>query len=467
MYNFIPNRKRFPHRFDQETGGAYQIRMREQFIAQAQDVLKRCSPRDTNRFQVGFETEFSVVDAELKPADQSLRDLAVQTFDFVGIELGASQIEIATKPVDIRNQSGLKALEELKRCESLLAAWLRQRGGYLLRLGAHPLVLIREIVKTQGVPKYRHCPDFHNQHQRRGMDHYIGNSHSINVGEATIPSITNSVQMNLDCHSLEEGIAILNRSLEVSPVATLLGVNAGFIDCQDSGYADLRYIAWRTSHDIRSWDEWSAGFDTRVGIPSRYYEDHNDYLSSVLSHPFFMEDLGHAFPMGVGTYWRDARLKFLEKPDGVQLVVELRPLSTQPSAEDDFCLLMFYLGRVFQAYETRENQLPLLFVQANKEQVMRLGRQAELTFLGDRGQLISLGYNEFMPIEISKSLEGLSRLGLDQETILLVRERLKERFHGPLPVDHFRTLVENELEKGAKIITALTKAIYETNLISN
>lgn len=477
MYIFKPDVKRFPIRFDKEPGGDYQIRMRELFIDEANKRLKGYNPREPEVFQIGFETEFNIVNFELEPANQLVRDGAIDSFSdkatgkrgFVGPELGASQIEIQTSPIDVKNQSALLALEELRKHEGQLANWLWKQNAYLLRIGANPLIPISEIKTSIGkeeYEKYQKCPKFHEDHQRPQLKTHIGLFDQIDVRSAKIPGITNSVQINLDCYSIEDAIEILNRALVFSPIATLLGSNAGFINCTDSGYADLRYIAWLISHDIRTLAEFEAGKDTRVGIPSSYYQNLDDYLSSVISHPFFMEKPKGAFDMGIGTYWRDARIKFLEKPDGIQIVVELRPLSTQPTVEDDFSLLMFYLGRIFAAFHSKELLPPIESVRKNKESAMIHGRQSKLAVLAPDNTIQDLTYKELMPIEIQKAMRGLSELGVDKESIIFVRENLERRFRNTSPIDHFRSLVYNKIDKGCDKITAIKNAIYSANLLS-
>lgn len=472
---FIPDVARFPTRFDSLPGGEYQSRMRECFVQQAREMLYQASQSpDGKMFQIGFEVEFSVVDGDFSPVSQSVRDAAIEAFanegsdnvSFVAQELGAAQIEVTTLPVDLRTNRALAALEELQSRERRLAAWLHQRNAFLFRIGAHPLIPIRKIQRTAGVEKYQKCPQFHNMNQRPGIDRFIGLRLPIDVSDALIPGITNSVQINIDCIDPNDAIEMLNRSMVVAPITTALGANAGFLDCQDSGYADVRYMAWAVSHDLRTWDEVFRRIDHRVGLPSRYYRDMDDYLSSVISHPFFMEKAEAAFPMAIGTYWRDSRIKFLKKPDRIQIVLEFRPLSTQPTAADDFALCMFMLGRIVMARHRSEPLVDIENVRANKEQAMRMGRDAQLATVMPDGTKRTLSFQELAPTEVSLALEGLKVCGIDEESIAFVQDRLHRRLFGQIPVDRFRSLVQNELARGADQSTAIRVALNESDLLS-
>jgi Glutamate-cysteine ligase family 2(GCS2) len=447
--------------------------MRDQFVAQAREILSTYKARTTDVLQVGIEMELSVVGNDLRPVAQSVRDEAVTAFadsatgraGFVTQELGASQIELMTAPVDIRKVRGLSVLEDMVAKEKALSNWLHQRNANLLRIGASPNERIADIQPTVGQTKYEKCPKFHAHHQRRGMDRFIGTTSAIDVANTLIPGITNSIQLNMDCSTIEQAIEMLNRALAISPVATLFGANGGFLDGKDTGFADVRYLAWAISHDVRTWHEVNLGAPLRVGLPNRYYESLDDYLSSILSIPFFMES-DKAFALGVGTYWRDVRLKFLDKSDGLQLVLEFRPVSTQPTPADDFSLMMFYVGRVHYSYKSRELLLPFEYVRSNKDIVMRCGRHTPLAFVEGEG-IRHLLFEHFAPIEIGKAIAGLSALNVDDECIQFVRERLEQRARTELPIDAFRRLCQAELRKGTQLPVAIDSAIVEAKLLSS
>ncbi len=470
MLRFTADVSRFPTRFDEEPGGEYQRRMREQFLIEAGKTLRAWTPGDHRVVRLGIEAEFSVVDTNLNPIDQSIRDAACRELaGFVTPELGASQIEIATRPVDVRQESGMALLHELQDCENQLVSFMLRHDAHLLRLGANPFIPVSAIKRTAGKEKYQRCPDFHNAHQRPGMDRYIGTMKPIDVADAAILSITNSVQVNADCHTIEQAIDFLNRSMEVSPAVTVMGANAGFLEHEDSGFADIRYIAWAISHDIRTYDEVCRHLDTRVGLPARYYRNLDDYLSSVLSHPFFMEvdAPGAAFGMGIGTYWRDARLKFLLKDDErVQMVVEFRPLSTQPSAQADVALLLFYFGLVLDGYRYQRPLLPMPYVRANKESAMRLGMSSTFWAFDEAQNIIQVPSPIYLPKMVNRAVQGLVEFGMDHETCVFVADVLHQRLFSSAPVDLLRQKVQNETDNGATMRQALVTGVRNLALIS-
>ncbi len=475
MNRFTPRAESFPRRFDALKDGSFQIQMREAFIEQANDMLGRYRPRDPNMFQIGMEIEYSVVhfDGHITLVDEKIRNSAIAEFTdgrthepgFVTQELGAPQIEIATRPIDIKKNPGCAVLDEMTQCEGALKAFLAENNSHLLRIGCFPLIPIGEILRTTTSPKYQRCPDFHNQHRRPGMNYFIGDAMPIDVRDAAIPAITNAVQANFDCYDMDQALDLLNRSFVVSPFVTALGANAGFIDQKDSGLADMRYIAWQISHDIRSWDEQKSGVNTRVGMPSRYYATIEEYLESVLRHPFFMENYPKAFAMAIGTYWRDARLKFLPKPDGIQLVVELRPLSTQPTVEDDFGLLMFYIGRVYYDHIFKRPLLPIQYVKANKEVAMRFGRKGSYWTLDEHDQIRLYSFDDLFDREINLGMQGMTELAVDRKSVEFVRDRIRTHYRTEAPVDRFRTLVQNEVAESVPMVEAMESAIASMKLI--
>lgn len=462
---FRPNLKKLGadlSRFDELY--SFQPIMRDRFIEQANQVLSKYNPKKSTDRYVGFELEYSVVGRDFSSVSEDIRNCAIDSEGFadesggrITKEVGASQIEIVSDPQIVDGKDGgLNLLNRLKYTENRLAERLEKDKAFLLRMGAHPLVRIAEIENTKNEPKYVHCPRFHEENQRQGIDQYIGMNEAVNARNALIPGITNAVQLNVDCLHPTEAIDIFNRAFMIAPVATVFGANAGFLQGIDTGYADVRYLAWGISHDIRSWGEVAENKCLRVGMPDKYFLDINDYLTHVLSTPFFMES-DHAFAMAIGTYWRDARLKFLEKGDGtVMLVVEFRPIATQPTIEEDFAMMMFYLGRVMHSCQVNERRLPMTLVRANKDMAMRLGRAAKLYFCSDDGKGIETRtFEDYAESELQFAIRGLNKLGLDEATCDHVASHLEQRIAGQNPVEKFRSTV---MSGGIK------KAIRDLNL---
>jgi hypothetical protein len=450
-YSFQPDLEKLGAelvRFDEAY--PFQYAMRNRFVEEANDVLAKCTVKDPDERHIGFEMEFSVVHENLKPVVESIRNSCIDPEGYVDAsggrvtsEVGASQIEIVSKPEIVNGASGgLDILEHLKFTQNRLVKQLSDKKAFLLRIGAHPLVQIDEIKNTANVPKYVECPRFHRQNQRPGLDRYIGLNEAVNTTNPLIPGITNAVQLNVDCLNFDEAIDIFNRALMTAPVATVFGANAGFIQGIDTQYADLRYLAWGISHDIRSWGEFSRNKCLRVGMPDRYFADINDYLCHVLSTPFFMKS-DNPFAMAIGTYWRDARLKFIEKGDGeVVLVVEFRPVATQPTLDEDFAIMMFYLGRVMYSCSVNEPMLPIEFLRANKEMAMRLGKGTKLYFCSNvTGEIEERSFKDYAQSELDFALDGLDKIGVDQATRAHVARHMDQRIQDANPIERFRETV--------------------------
>jgi gamma-glutamylcysteine synthetase len=474
------DKNRFPTRFDVKY--PYQSAMRTAFMEQANDAYGRVAD-NIQEFKVGFEVEYSVVDSNLDLAPQAVRDEAINYFNDesrVGYEVGASQIEIPTAPINLLTHDGMIVLEQLMVQEGDLARYFEKNGYKLLRSGTYPLVDLRNVERTLSVhkKKYRLCPEFHNRNQRPGLEHFlVGSDGSVDIGEAGLPGITNSVQITTDCQKVSEAVQILNRSLSLSPIMTLMGANAGYLGFADTGCADVRYIAWRVSHDLRTWDEVELGLGERVGLPRAYYHDISDYFNDVISQPFFMEDTEHALLMGIGTHWRDARLKLLEPLGRVggatKPVVEFRPISVQPTVEQDFSVLMLYLGLLVDGEATNQPLLPMHLVRANKELVMRVGRAAELWAMDSHGNIELMLATDLLKRELERGLQGLRRLPTCDHVAHYIELHLRGRLtpakamefsfghiYG-LPVERMRSAVNFLRSSSAGIEQAIRGAIVE------
>lgn len=252
----------------------------------------------------------------------------------------------------------------------------------------------------------------------------------------------NSVQITIDAQGFLDAIDKLNRSLMISPYAVAIGANARYLGCRDTGICDVRFPAWETSHDTRSPSEVASGYPTRIGLPQQYYQSMADYFSQVGSYPFILDDpvsLAHPFEVGLGMYWRDARLKFFQEKGVVG--VEFRPVAIQPSLGEDMAMMFFYVGRLHWSQRYQEPLLPMDLVRSNKEQATTFGLDSRLWC--QKGTAVEqVPAYLAMKEELNRAAEGLRQFGAPPWVIENMIQVLGKRLGQGSPAEQFAATVQ-------------------------
>jgi hypothetical protein len=354
--------------------------------------------------KLGFETELHILDSNLRPAPQEVVQEIIGE-DPVGraTELCGNQIELKTEPINGFSLDKLFGI--LKAQEDRLSKDLEEEGLKTIRIGALPNVNPHDVIVTN-LERYHLVPGFHDQWRGEHIETLIG---GVDFACAKAVGLFSSVQLNLQARSLEDGVDKVNRSLMIGPYVTALTGNARVVDGVDTGYNDIRMLAWERSHDIRS----ITTTEKRVGLPSTYYQDFEDYAQRIRERSFIF-DLRDADPIdillvGFGLNWRDTRLKIVKDNGGFRPVVEFRVMSTQPTIEEDLAGSMFYLGRLHWSQMTGEELNP--HYAFNRDQTLRFGMQAQIY---DGGRLIS-DLRTLLLRELSRAEDGLVDLGFDRK----------------------------------------------------
>ncbi len=393
--------------------------MKAAFIEQSRKVL--CNEfrfiKQPGLLKVGLEMEASLcTDLKDQVPEETRNQIVSCHTDFADMELGASQIEWRTDPVILNEQSGVNMLfhQALARDRAIHDS-AEQMGAHVIRMGANPFIPLSEIVRTDK-NKYQRVPDFHNMHRSRN-DTFIGKKHNIDVGDAAVVALLNSLQCNLEAADFEDAVDLTNRSLMISPFIEAISGNARILSGVDTGLADLRMIAWETSHDTRTREERMQGKSLRVGLPMTYFSDLSDYFERISNHPFILDDVNHALQIGIGLFWQDTRIKVI----GDSLVVEFRPVSIQPTVEEDIAVMLFYLGRLQWSKTHHETMKPLDEVREERALAMRDGIKPFQSMLGK---------------ELEKAYEGLCESRVDAQSIQTMFCILQSRVeNGQTPSD--------------------------------
>jgi len=408
--------------------------MRETFDVQVQDLLASIDrfQKNGDSLKVGLESEIAI---HARSSDSELvqkRDAIIaDNSDFTDVELGASQIEIRTPPIDLLSTNGMSSLTGIykQRFFNVLDS-ARKHGVGILRIGANPFLPTIKTPRTDK-PKYRLVPDFYNQNRNPHLDTIIGlGQKQIDIGDAAIVSLFQSFQVNLEANSFADACDKMNRSLAIAPYLLAFSGNARYLRCQDAKIQDARMIGWAASHDIRTFCDtklqdlrilsWEKSFDVRpkrnkdwqnelrVGLPSRYFRDMADYLHRAGSFPFILYDPQSALAISIGLTWLDTRTKFIDD----SAIVELRLPSTQPTIKEEMVLMLIYIGRLHYSQMTNEALLPINIVQENRLSAMIYGLERPLWFLNKNDLPVKLPAKEGLITELEKALFGLNHLGL-------------------------------------------------------
>lgn len=235
----------------------------------------------------GLEVEYALVDDKYFPATEDERNSICEKLDFADLELGASQLEIRTDPINLKDGSHL-ILDQMIDRENKILDLASERGLSLVRSGTNPFIFVDQVEKSSA-DRYQIVPDYHNQHRRNDLDTVIGIHEKVDVGNAAVTGLTNSVQLNLEAKNFSDSIDLLNRSLFIGPMVVATFGNARFLELKDTGIEDLRMVAWEISHDTRTTQDLDNRKSTRIGLPTRYYKDLEDYLNSITEYPFILD----------------------------------------------------------------------------------------------------------------------------------------------------------------------------------
>lgn len=417
-----------------------ELLMQRAFAEQAAAVLR--APFRFNKsgrgFKLGVESELVLLNPNL-PAEhfEATRDNLVDKCpaNLVDRELGASQIEIRTPPFTV-NHSPLEFYQAYREVFNELLRVGRLQRCAVLRCGSNSFVPTSKIVRSSAA-RYQIVPDFHQERRRPFSKTTVGLNNAVEIGRADIVSLFQAFHVNLEAQSLADAVSKTNYSLMFGPVILALSGNSRFLEGQDTGYSDIRMMAWELSHDTRSDAELKNGKKLRLGLPENYFKDFADYLKRTASFPFILNDPDKALAKGIGLHWLDTRIKLIES----SAVVEFRILPTQPRLEEEIGLMLFWLGRILLAQEKHEQLLPMSAVVKNRASAIKNGLngwawQREIK----SGKIKQCLMKETVKLELAKSMKFLDELGINHRpfTDLLSRrfiigtpsDQLKRRLSG-------------------------------------
>ena len=407
------------------------------------------------RHTVGFETEYSLVEAGgTELVVQQVRDqIVTRDTALMSQELGAGQLEVKSQPLNLL-ADGFQQLEDhLIDCEQGAVRAAAERHAELVRIGSYPIQPVHQIIRSNS-PRYQHVVSWHNTNRNKTLPTYIGALKRTQSATAEIIALMNSVQFNLAMRSSKQAVKLLNLSFAVLPSIIAISGNSRFVDQVDTKFSDTRMLLWQVTHDTRTTVERITNAPTRVGLPQHYFADIHDYIRYVAAQPFILNNPDAAFEVGTGLNWSDARLKVRDK----RILLEFRPLSIQPSVEEDVALFAFYLGLI-EYHLAHESILPpIQVVSTNRYYAMRHGLKAEFTAIADDGSPLQVPAAEVIAADLVKARQGLIQAGFEggAERLEILYRRL-ERMRAPS--DDLAEQINQLLAAGCSFADALKTAV--------
>lgn len=408
--------------------------MLDEFKTQAKQLIKERERFEdkSGKLTVGLESEIAIHGhCNLSELVQKRDKVIELNSDCTDVELGASQIEIRTPPVDLIKKRGVERMIRIyeESFKKVLSS-AQDQGVGVLRVGSNPFLPIRNTPRTNK-PKYHMVPDFYNRNRDPKLDTTIGlGKHRIDIGDAAIVSLFQSFQINLGAKSLEDACDKMNRSLVIAPYLLAFTGNARYLNFLDTNIQDSRMLSWQKSHDTRVFCDtkfsdlripsWEKSFDIRnsttgawdnelrVGLPGRYFKNIKDYLDRAGSFPFILHSPESALAIAIGMTWLDARVKFI----GDSAIVELRLLSTQPTVNEEMLLTLLYVGRLNYSQIHNEPLLPISLVRENRLSAMLFGKKRPMWFLNHQQKPVKISAKEGIKVELKRAVEGLEHLDL-------------------------------------------------------
>lgn len=430
--------------------------MRQAFQKQAQEIIENEERfrKDYDSVKIGLEVEYPGIDENLEPLDRDTRNQIIQDLEFADTEVGGSQIEIKTDPMvmDGRDLSDIE--KELRKRESAVLEKADEQNIKVLRAGTNPFVNL-ESIQTTDKPKYDTVPNFHDE-RRNGVVHSIlGTRETIDPRDADMAALINSTQTNIEASDLEDAVEKANYTYMITPFLTSITTNSRFLDGKDLGINDTRMPVWERSHDTRSEQDLGTE-DVKVGKIDSYYRDINDYFERVKNDDFILHEESAAMDIGIGTFWKDSRIKFSEEPENdiYDIVVESRAVSTQPTIEEEIAVHGFYTGRILYAQGNGEELMDIEKVNRNRYAAIHNGLDTKL--YGTEGDLREA--EEVLEEELDKAAEGLNYAGIQGEEYLdLLYNRIDEGTPADTMAEEFYRTREQGMGKEDSILKGLEK----------
>lgn len=417
-------------------------------IINNQDIFRK----NGDNVRIGFESEVSLFNegASVFETGQA-RDKVLQAVgcDFYDTELGVTQIEIKTPPIYLSDHGFGQIVPVYKEKFQKILETSKQFDFLIARIGSNPFFPTVNVARTNKA-KYQTIPDYHNFCKRKFVKTELGMlGEKVNVADASVVSLFQSFQINIEARSVGDAVDKMNRSLMIGPYIAAISGNSRYLVLKDTGFNDIRLPAWEASHDTRTKLQFLKKKDLRVGLPSRYFKSINNYFDRIKKFPFILFDIENAFGIGIGLTWLDTRIKFINN----SAVVEFRLIPTQPEIEDEIILTEFYVGRLLYSQYKKEPLMSISMVRENRSNSFLFGLNADYWYLDDNCIAKKDKGQKVLEAEIEKAMVGLDLFSLSSNSKI---EKLFSRLEKGSPSESMaKTLKGEKIIKRKDMIDAM------------
>lgn len=350
-------------------------KVHKSFKKQLEQIKENSSNyRSSEDIRIGFEVEYTLLDEDNETASRQVRNKLKNKSEFFDSELAASMLEIKTNPIQPNNVKDLE--EELLDKERLAVEEAEKEDLSLLRHGTDPFTDVENFERSgESGSRYEVFAEFlDDQRNDEEVIESFGLEESFDPRDIHYSGMIASTQSNLQAKSLEDAVEKANFAYSFLPYAVALGGNSRIIEGKDTGFSDIRVPLWEKSADFRSSEDYGEE-SPRAGKLESYYDSIDDYFER-LDPIYVAPDPDSALDQAVANNWKDVNIKF-DREDKNALV-ELRPLSIQPSAREDLALSMFMTGRIAYAQVNGESPMDIEKVNRNRYSAMHNGMDTPL-----------------------------------------------------------------------------------------
>jgi Uncharacterized conserved protein len=418
---------------------SYQTIMKYAFEKQ---LLKRVSSLKNIYYdmddKVGLENEYFIVDKNLKPIDQSIRDEFVSKVPMTKCELGASQIEFNSIPTSIKyGYSNL--LCHVKKYEAYISTVADQYGCYILRMGTYPGKL--EDIRVTYYPEvYQNVLEQYKDNRKGYIDNNIG---YINLGDRIHELIAGcqSSQLNIQV-DYYKSIQLLNKVMELSPLFIALSANSPILDKNISGYLETRNIIWENGYDLRTYIEYINNVSFRTNFPYDYYQTLEEYWTDMKNQTFMKYEPECAFQNNQKMYWKIARIKLV----GSKCLLEIRFMPIQPTAEEDIALYLSIYALLMNSLSENQDLIPITFVKENFRRTTKWGLDTQIfTYKGKSNTIIEKNVQEVIEEALRKITDFWNNKSLETSTFIqeIINNKLK---NGPSALEQIKLLKQGTID---------------------
>ncbi|MEK5547575.1 glutamate-cysteine ligase family protein [Paenibacillus sp. FSL L8-0689] len=363
--------------------------MNRAFLRQLRQLEKNILVTKNNLSGImGFETEYLLFDFEFNLVDEKVRNRVIENATFIKREIGASQIELVSRPFTLAE--GLENLiNEMQQMEQEAAAIAHAQNNRLARLGTYP-GSFTDLEITDDRENYQMILDQFKSSRKHHLELHLGEVDlSSRVHE--LISGCQSTQMNVQVNYNQAAIDLLNKTIEISPLFIAIGANSPILDRRLTGLLETRNLIWEIGYDLRTYSEFLAALSTRVSFPHQYYANFHNYWATLYQQKHMKSDPRYAFSLNQKMNWKIARLKLVGgsgKPTACLL--ETRFIPIQPTLREDIALhLGVYALLDLSLSKGGERLLPVTFVKENFRRASCYGIDCELYYFTSDGKRIT------------------------------------------------------------------------------